>query len=389
MSKTMPKSSATSLSVVIKPDLLRWACERARLDLAQLERRFPRLAEWEAGKLRPTAKQLERFAHATHTPFGYFFLSEPPIEQVPIPDFRTISDQSISHPSADLLDTIYLCQQRQEWYRGFIKSEGVPRPTIGFANASDDVVSTAARMRQALNFDITIRQNFTTWAEALRHFIGQVDDSGVLVMVNGVVGNNTHRKLRPAEFRGFALSDDTAPLIFINGADSKSAQMFTLAHELAHIWLGETALDDVDPSSMIHGTEATCNSIAAEFLVPLNLITQYYNEGESLRAALDRLARQFKVSTLVILRRLREMGSLTEPQFWEAYNAEIGRLAALPAGSGGNFYLTQGARIGKRFARAVIASTLEGETLYRDAFHLLGFSKIETFQQLSQSLGVA
>ena len=159
-------------------------------------------------------------------------------------------------------------------------------------------------MRAALGFDLAERRALRTWTDALRRFIEQVDSIGVLVMVNGVVGNNTRRKLDPEEFRGFALADDLAPLIFINGADTKAAQMFTLAHELAHIWLGESALSNVEPASApSHAIEVWCNRIAAELLVPQETLRVAYREGEGLPAQLNRLARHFKVSTLVVLRR--------------------------------------------------------------------------------------
>jgi len=210
-----------------------------------------------------------------------------------------------------------------------------------------------------------------------------------MVMCSGVVLNNNYRPLDPDEFRGFALADDLAPLVFINGADTKAAQMFTLAHELAHIWLGQSAVSDAQ-ALQISGNDAErwCNQVAAEFLVPLAVLRAEYHDQAELQLELNRLAKRFKVSTLVILRRIYDAGGLTKKEFWRVYEEELERLLALAKGSGGNFYLTQAARVSKRFARALVISTLEGQTLHRDAFRMLGFAKLETFKKLGRSLGV-
>jgi len=340
--------------------------------------------------MQPTLKQLEAFARATHAPIGYLFLPEPPVESIPIPDFRTIAGVQIGRPSPDLLDMMYVCQQRQEWYRDYAKSIGErPVGLVGSARLRDDVTTTAARISQALGLDLEERRKAPTWVDALRRFIEQADEAGVLVMCSGVVLNNNYRRLDPDEFRGFAIVDAYAPLVFINGADTKSAQMFTLAHELAHIWLGQSALSDVQASRVPgNETERWCNVVAAELLVPLDLLRAEYHARPDLNAEIDRLARRFKVSNLVVLRRVYDAGELTFDEFQEAYEAELERLLALPRGSGGNFYLTQAARVSKRFARALVASTLEGQTLHRDAFRMLGFSKLSTFQELGRTLGV-
>jgi Zn-dependent peptidase ImmA (M78 family) len=386
----MPR--AATLRVDVKPAMLRWARERAGLEPDALAHRFPKLADWEREEARPTLKQLEDFAKATHAPLGYLFLSEPPVERVPIPDFRTVENRLIGHPSPDLLETIYLCQQRQEWYRDYVRSlREEPLPFIGSVTPENDIVQTAAKIRHALGFEIEERRQCPTWTEALRRFIEQADRLGVLVMVNGVVGSNNHRKLSPDEFRGFAISDDLAPLVFTNGADTKSAQMFTLAHELAHLWLGQSALSDMEPSSApTHRVENWCNRVAAELLVPLAVFREQLRPDEDLGATLNRLAKHFKVSTLVVLRRIHDAGGLSREAFWQAYREELNRLREIQrAGSGGDFYLTLGVRVGKRFARALVANTLEGQTLHRDAFRLLGFSKLSTFRELAHSLGVA
>ena len=342
------------------------------------------------GKVSPTLKQLESFAKAAHVPIGFLFLQEPPVEKVPIPDFRTVGNKRFDKPTPDLLDTVYICQQRQEWYREYAKSSGESLlKFVGSAKPTNNVEEFASLMRHSLGFDIEERRKMHTWTDALRSFIEQADELGILVMVNGVVGNNNKRKLDPYEFRGFALVDNIAPLIFINGSDTKSAQMFTLAHELAHIWLGQSALSDAQVAEITgNEVERWCNLVAAELLVPLAVIRDEYKKNNPLFDEMNRLARYFKVSTLVILRRIYDAGNLKKEQFWKAYNEELERILALPKGSGGNFYLTQAARVSKRFARALIASTLEGQTLHRDAFRMLGFSKFETFRDLGHTLGV-
>ncbi len=377
--------------VSVQPEMLRWARERAGLDAAHLASRFPKLAEWESGDLNPTMKQLDAFAHATYTSFGLLLLPQPPEEQVPIPDFRTIAGRAVRRPSANLLDTIYICQERQDWYVEFADDERRTRlPFVGSLSPQTPIPEAAATMRQALEFDLDDRRDCPTWTEALRRFVEQVDKSGILVMVTGVVQNNNHRKLDVEEFRGFALADQVAPLIFINGADSKSAQMFTLAHELAHIWLGASALSNASPTSSDgNAIEVWCNAVAAEFLMPLALVRAEANTNASLASEVQRLAKRFKVSTLVVLRRLHDAGQLTRAQFIAAYQDEVDNLADIlerKKSGGGDFYATTATRVSRRFASALVESTLEGRTLYRDAFRLLGIAKTETLHQLGRSL---
>jgi Zn-dependent peptidase ImmA (M78 family) len=380
-----------TMRVDVRPELLRWACDRAGVGVDDLAGTFPKLRAWIGGESKPTFRQLEQFAKSIHAPVGYLFLPEPPVERVPIPDMRTVGNRRVNRPSPDLLDTIYVCQQRQEWYREFARTTSEPvRSFVGSARLTDDIERTAMAIRHALDFDLEERRRFSTWTDALRRFVDQADALGVLVMVSGVVGSNNRRKLDPDEFRGFALTDELAPLVFINGSDTKAAQMFTLAHEIAHLWLGQSALSDVSPiTTSSHAAEQWCNQVAAELLVPLSILRSEYDPRADARLEAQRLARRFKVSSLVILRRMHDAGGLTRDELWDEYHKELDHLREVSKGSGGSFYRTQAARVGQRFARALVVSTLEGQTLHRDAFKLLGFSKTRTLHELGSRLGVA
>ena len=276
--------------VEVKAELLRWARDRAGLTLDDLSSKFPKLEQWESGELKPTLKQIENYAKATYAPVGYFFLIDPPEEPLPVPDFRTMAGRDVRPASPNLRDMIYACQERQDWFRDNARIAGAHRLAfVGSANLVSPIVETAAAIRRALSFDLARRRTCATWTDALRLFIGEADRLGVLVMCSGIVMNNTHRRLDPEEFRGFALSDDLAPLVFINGADTKSAQMFTLAHELAHIWLGQTALSNTTATSQHqNAVETWCNRVAAELL-------RRWKSCETSCAQTNRCRRQWRV----------------------------------------------------------------------------------------------
>ena len=388
-----------TLRVAVEPKLLAWAVDRSGLGSEKLHARFPKLGAWLGGALLPTLKQAETFAKATHIPLGYLFLQAPPEEAIPIPDYRTIANAGLGKPSADLLDTLYLCQQRQDWYRDYARANGMkPLAFVGSVTVDTPVEMAAHRMGALLGTEMAERQEMPTWEAALKNLMTRAEGLGIMVMCNGIVGNNTRRKLNPDEFRGFALTDALAPLVFINGADTKSAQIFTLAHELAHLWLGETALSDIDfgieraaanpvDSSRQQPVEQWCNAVAAELLVPRQLFEDNLRQ-EPLPGALRRLTRHFKVSSLVVLRRMKDVGYLQWDEYNAAYERELERLLAMAKGKGGNFYLSQPYKLSRRFASALMVSTLEGHTLYRDAMRMLSIKKAATFNELGRTLGV-
>jgi len=376
--------------VAVKPEMLRWARERAGRELADLTGRFARLAEWERGEAQPTFRQLEEFATATHVPFGYLFLPEPPVERIPIPDLRTVRNQRLSRPSPDLLDTIHTMQRRQAWLREDLgECEAEPLEFVGSARPTDDPQGVGREMRRIVGLDDGWAARIGTWREAVGELRRAIEELGVIAVINGVVGNNTHRKLNVEEFRGFALADDYAPLVFVNGADAKSAQMFTLAHELAHIWLGQSALTDVGLiARAVQEIESWCDKAAAEFLVPEQQLRGYWRDVRREASPFEALARQFKVSPIVIGRRAMDLRFVSREAFFGFYEQYIARERNQRTGSGGgDFYNNQNTRVGERFALQVILAAKEGRLSFKEAYDLTGL-RGGAFQEYAGRLGV-
>ena len=377
------------------PTMLRWAGSRAGWDHATTVGRVPQFDDWVERRVLPTLKQLEEFARKTYTPFGHLFLVEPPDERVPIPNMRTLGDVRIERPSANLLDAIYLCQNRQEWYRSYLAdNDAAALDIVGSAAMDEDPHDVAIRIRRLLRLDEEPSLEHSNLQRSRRILIDRIEDLGVLVMVSGVVGSNTRRALDHQEFRGFALVDAMAPLIFVNGADILGAQIFTMVHELSHVLLGKSALSD--SSSVMYAEkreERWCNGVTAEVLVPAYSLKRLY-QGDASPEELERLAHYYSVSTLMVLNRLYDAGLLEWDDFQEKYKHERERIMAVlkdksSRSTGGDYYNVAPMRLGRQFARAILSSTLEGSTSYREAYELLGVKGNKAFQGLAEKLGVA
>ena len=379
-------------TVEVNPNIIRWAIDRSGVSVEDLRKTFGKLDEWLTGDKHPTFRQLENFAKKTMTPFGYLFLENPPDEELPITDFRTQGDSPIDRPSPNLIDTIHLMQRRQAWMRERLIDQGQEKlKLVGSGTKTTNFKSLAQRIRQELDLATDWAEPLSSWEAALQLLRNAIEGAGILVFSNSVVGMNNYRGLDPEEFRGFVLCDDFAPLIFVNSADSKSAQMFTLAHELAHVWLNSDGLFNLI-HMMPHDAkvERFCNRVAAEFLVPGYKFTERWSEAKKAKNPFQELANCFKVSPVVVARRALELRLITKPAFFRFYEAEKEEWVRRKAeqkqnrGSGGpSPYVVADSRLSRRFVNAVMTSTREGRILYREAYGLVGM-KGETFKRYSE-----
>lgn len=376
--------------VDIKPAMLRWAVDRSQIEEETLEGKVPNLKAWLAGESKPTFRQLETFAQAARVPLGYLFLPKPPVETLPIPDFRTLQGKKPRRPSPDLLDTLHTMQRRQAWLReDRLEGEAEPLEFVGSVRVKDDPAAIGREMRRTVGLTDGWAANITTWQAAVGDLRRMIEELDVIAVINGVVGNNTHRPLRVEEFRGFAISDLYAPLIFVNGADAKSAQMFTLAHELAHIWLGQSALTDTGiPNSPTSDIERWCDRAAAEFLVPEQELRAQWRQVRSAPNRFERVARLFKVSPIMGARRAKDLGLIEPGEFFAFYETwtQQERKKGESAG-GGDFYRNQNNRVGEIFARNVMLAALGGRLSFKEAYSLTGLNG-GAFQEYATRLGV-
>lgn len=371
---------------LVNPEILRWARERAAMSVVVLADKLKTSAEklvaWESGDKSPSFAQAEAFADKVHVPFGFLFLPAPPEDKLPIPDLRTQAGAPRDRFSADFLDLLRDVMFQRDWFRDYLLEQGAePMPFVGrfSADASPEIV--AADIRSVLG----IAQNGAVSGD-LSKFSEICERAGIWVMKTGFVGSNNHRTLSVSDFRGFAVADVIAPLVVINGRDAKAAQTFTLAHELAHLWLGQSGISDpyLDRNGVEDsGTEGQCNAIAAELLVPRTGFLDLWNDLRPLPDNAQNLARYFKVSRVVIARRALEFGKITWSMHHAFFEQERKDWDSIidDGGGSGNFYANTPVKYGKRFTRAVLTSAMSGNILLRDAGSLLHM-KPKTLQEL-------
>ncbi len=379
------------MRVAVNTEILDWALRRAGKTASDLEPNFAKINQWISGERKPTLTQLEEFAQKTSVPFGYLFLKEPPIEEPPLPLYRTVRPKQKPSPSPDFLDTVYSMQRRQLWLRDFLIDTGQePLKFVGSFSGIGDELELAASMRIALEIKENWAAEHKTWEDAWRFLRKAMERAGVIVVINSVVGNNTHRKLNVSEFRGFVLVDEYAPLTFVNGADAKAAQMFTLSHELAHICIGKSAAFDLrEVRAADDPVERACDKAAAEFLVPSHLLKEAWQIISKSEKPFKDCALRFKVSEIVAARRALDLKLISRQEFLNFYKEYRAR-ASRDRGASGQKPIKQSTlqnmRVGKLFATNVILALMSGKVSYQDAYRLTGLNG-KSFERYADSLG--
>lgn len=372
-------------AAIISPVVLRWARERAHLDYESLAKsakvKPEKILLWEEGKERPTFRQAQQIAKKLYIPFGYLFLPQPPEQKLPIPDLRTVGSGITTEFSADIYDLITDAQRKQDWYRDYLLERGAePFPYIGKYDTNSDPKQIASDITKTLGPEISEIKTPKRQDQFLNYLTEKAEDAGIVVMRSGIVCNNTHRPLEVYEFRGFAICDDIAPVIFINGNDAKAAQTFTLIHELAHLWIGQSGISDISLENQINNkkqnTEKLCNTVAAEVLVPENKFSEKWKVTDSLEDNAFRLAEYFRVSNVVIARRAFDLGLIERFEYSKYYNnqKQLWQEKKTETKRGGNYYRTIPVRNGRKFTDSVIRSTFEQSLLLRDAGRLLNIN---------------
>ncbi|MBV6441017.1 MAG: hypothetical protein EPGJADBJ_02694 [Saprospiraceae bacterium] len=363
----------------VKPNMLTWAIARAGFDIDEFVRKNEKVQDWVTNKKEPTVKQLESFSKKVYLPFGYLFLPEPPIEKTPIPFFRT-GRTATRDVSLNVRETVSLLQYRQDWLAEYLKNqEEAPLDFVGKFTLQNATEEIAQDMRRVLGLEKTWASNFPTWEGAKANFTRKIEEIGVVVVFNSIVENNSRRKITVEECRGFVLVDKYVPFLFVNNADSKSAQMFTLAHELAHVWLGKSAGFDArqllpadDP------VEKICDQVAAEFLVPADAFKSFWAEKPGIWYA----ARHFKVSQIVTARRALDLGFIDKSDYFKFYNNYIRENFNKKAKQkgGGDGYNNLKVRLGLPFVARLNIALKQGDISYKDAYRLSGL-KGDTYQK--------
>ena len=381
-----------SVSVEISPAVLAWVGQQ--ISAKNDTKITSLLSRWMNKEEKPNTKTIRRVSQATHIPFGYFFLKYPPQEECDLIHCRTINSTSIKPQSRDFIDIYNSMLNVQNWMADYNRETlGLePLSFVGRYNENNSPMEIAIDIRHELELSEDFFTREKSSESCFNHLRKRISESGILVMKNAVVGSNTHRKLDIKEFRAFTIINNYAPLIFINGNDTKTGKLFSLAHELAHIWIGSNNLfNDMYFNLHVSKSEQICNAVAAEILVPISIFKCKWTElNVNSVAKISILADVFHCSKLVIARRALDLKFINQKTYADIQSQTRTQFETSPPDSkskfgGGSFYNTLKSNWDKNFILALDYSTKAGNTPYLDAYRLTGF-KSNTFQNLVEQL---
>lgn len=353
----------------ITPNVLKWARESAGMTeetaAARVSVPVDRLKEWENGTAQLTIRQAQTLAKAYKRPFALFFLPDVPRDFLPLQDFRKPGSKKLTTSSIFIIREI---QQKQSWLREVYVENGEEKlPFVGRFSLKDsprkvatDILKTLKVVPAAYKTDAPIKE----WIDA-------AERTGISVSRTSFI--NSHLKLDSDEMQGFAIADEYAPFVFVNSEDWNAPQLFTLVHEIAHLWLAETGIsNDIEPEirnrHKYHPVELFCNEVAATALMPVEMVTAMGSAIFTSSKSVFTAARKFGVSSFALLVRALNLNSISsstyqklkrqaEIEYAEFLNREAERKAKQkekPQTGGPDYYLLQLNRNSRLFTQTVL-----------------------------------
>lgn len=384
----------SAVNVKIEPEIINWALSQTKEEKLG-ENMMSNISHWLKGTKTPTFRQIEDLSKKTNIPLGYFFLETPPVEEIKLLEYRTVGSIQVDNPSRNLIDKIYEMERIQDWMKEYRRDRGFDVSTIvGSTKGIRNIGVIVERIRRDLELKEIWHNECRDVPDAFNYIRKKLEECGIIVMMSGVVGSNTHRALDINEFRAFAMIDDWAPLIFINSVDSIRARLFSLFHEAVHIWMGEDDFynDRVSDLESLRETEKICNEVAGELIAPKQEFLRMWNNllGENeVPFIITELAKRFHSSEIVIARKALDNKKISQKSYYEIVEKTMEQYKQLKEkkkNSGGNYYNTMSSRLDSNFVRALCESISIGRTSYTEAYRLTNTSR-KTFSEVTQTLG--
>ena len=378
---------------LVTPSVIKWAREKASysIDIAAKKIKVDanELKKWENGEKQPSLAKARKMSEVYRRPLASFYLPEPPKDFSLLRDFRTVAGKSLTY-STPLVFLMRQMQERQAWLSQYLKEQGYEQLSFigsGSVQSSEQIMS---KNIIKIIWDSTeqysqVLLDTRNSESLLDKWILQCESKGIFI--SRASNLNSHNIIPIEEARGFVISDKYAPFIFINSKDSKNAQLFTLLHELAHLWLDVSGIPDHFSNSYQTGKsdiEFFCNQTAAEILMPKEKINIFSEVKKFTQEELKKFIKEnygnFKVSRLAFLVRLKNFKMVSSKVFqslWKEYIKEHKeyeykkqmKMKASPGGPPPNVLKIYAN--GESFTRVVFYSYKEGVLSGREASNLL------------------
>ncbi len=373
-----------STRIKISPEKLVWATERGGMSVDSLFEIYPKAIDWIREESEPTLKQLESFAKKVHVPFGFLFLNNPPVETLPLTFYRS-NGKIIENPPLVIKDLVNQTKTKQEWLKDFlIENDYEKLDFISSLKNFNEInpIEAAKIIRTALKFNETWYED-TSKDKSFRYWIDKIEKNRIFIISTGIVGNN-RRTVDVNICKGFTLVDDYCPFIYINTNNLGGGKIFTLIHELIHVFVGNSigvAYEPIQPSSQ--PLEKFCDTVASEILVPTSFFkTSWRTSSDSIAEKISRISKQYHVSKLVILKKALDSNFIQQSDFWGFYNTYTN--ISFKKSSGGDFWNSKPYEVSRKFYSFVDIALKKGSILPSNAYKLTNM-KANTYEKFKKN----